>query len=188
MPVEQDTYAVLSLANIDFALAGAPDKLHEREERLKRACKCYRKVLDKDPSNQFAANGVGMVLAENARLEEAKAVFMAVREACPDNPQVWFNLGHVFLALGNPQQATEMYKSCAKRIKQYGSGSVLTTVEPSSFAEHRETKNMEGSGLGAQVREPIISHPAYTLLYTFIARFTPMYTRYTCIGSYTTHV
>jgi len=28
------------------------------------------------------------VLAENARLEEAKAVFMAVREACPDNPQV----------------------------------------------------------------------------------------------------
>ena len=160
MPVEQDTYAVLSLANIDFALAGAPDKLHEREERLKRACKCYRKVLDKDPSNQYAANGVGMVLAENARLEEAKAVFMAVREACPDNPQVWFNLGHVFLALGNPQQATEMYKSCAKRIKQYGSGSVLTTVEPSSFAEHRETKNMEGSGLGAQVREPIISHPA----------------------------
>ena len=61
MPVEQDTYAVLSLANIDFALAGAPDKLHEREERLKRACKCYRKVLDKDPSNQYAANGVGMV-------------------------------------------------------------------------------------------------------------------------------
>ena len=32
---------------------------------------------------------------------------------------MWFNLGHVFLALGNPQQATEMYKSCAKRIKQY---------------------------------------------------------------------
>ena len=60
----------------------------------------YWKVLQSDPSNIYAANGVGVYFAEKGNLNEARDFFIQVREATGDMPDVWINLAHVYVAQG----------------------------------------------------------------------------------------
>ena len=48
------------------------------------------------------ANGVGTILAERNFLDEAKEIFVQLREAASatDLPDVWLNMAHVLLAQG----------------------------------------------------------------------------------------
>lgn len=82
----KDPYAMLSVANVDFAeiftLRPTDDGVSEaREAALRRAFDEYKEVLKSHPSNVYAANGLGSVLAEQGRLEHAREVFTLVREA-----------------------------------------------------------------------------------------------------------
>lgn len=48
------------------------------ERALGRAGDAYRRVLEKNESNIYAANGMGAVLAENGHLTTAREIFTAV--------------------------------------------------------------------------------------------------------------
>jgi RNA polymerase-associated protein CTR9 len=50
----------------------------QEEKYLKLAMDFYFKVLQQDPSNIYAANGVGIVFAEKGKLHEAKDFFIQV--------------------------------------------------------------------------------------------------------------
>lgn len=97
-----DLYALLSLANLTFrelyslpaaaaaaassskdsaAAAVADPSAGARESLLRRSFAAYKDVLKRDPANVFGANGLGMVLAEQGKLEDARAVFSLLREA-----------------------------------------------------------------------------------------------------------
>lgn len=83
----------------------------KEEKYLKYSFDFYWKVLQMDPSNIYAANGIGAVFAERGKLNEAKEFFIQVREATGDVPDVWVNLAHVYLAQGQHINAIKMVET-----------------------------------------------------------------------------
>ena len=73
---KKDAYATISLANIQVANAD-----HKNQERLDKATEIFRTVLEKEPANLYAANGIGVVCVDKGRLDEARQIFSQVREA-----------------------------------------------------------------------------------------------------------
>ena len=55
-----------------------------RRDALRDAFELYKAVLRADPANVYAANGMGAVLAEQGRLDKARALFTYIRERWPD--------------------------------------------------------------------------------------------------------
>ncbi|EOD29899.1 hypothetical protein EMIHUDRAFT_72710, partial [Emiliania huxleyi CCMP1516] len=78
----KDSYAMLSLANIQLELS-AREKHSSRQENalLDKATELYRAVLLQEPNNVFAANGLGVVCAKKGRFAEARSIFTSVRDA-----------------------------------------------------------------------------------------------------------
>ncbi|CAM9129407.1 unnamed protein product, partial [Choristocarpus tenellus] len=109
-----DSYAMLSLGNIYFS------NLEDRtkyEKHLQYAANFYQEVLKEDDANAFAANGLGMVLAEKGMLDQAKDVFARVREISAEVlADVWINLAHVYLAQNKHNEAIRLYQNCLKKF------------------------------------------------------------------------
>jgi len=75
---------------------------------IKNAYDFYWRVLTKNPSNIFAANGVGIVTAEKGDLALAKEFFTQIREAADHMPDVRLNLAHVHLGQGQFMTAVQL--------------------------------------------------------------------------------
>lgn len=93
-----------------------------RANRLERALALYSKALVRAPNNAYAANGVGAVLAERGRLDEAAAVFMSVAEAAVgDNAlstlahDALLNYAHCQLGLGAQGRAVRLYDQVLRK-------------------------------------------------------------------------
>ena len=80
-----ETYGRIALGNIHlYSIPGDMyrDGSYEKAAmHLANAMGLYKRALERDPGNLFAANGIGCVLAETGRLSEAKEVFLRVQEA-----------------------------------------------------------------------------------------------------------
>ena len=170
---QHDEYAMVSLANAAYyqavklqssakAFKHAPgmDKNAAKEndkekaklravekEHLDHAATMYTKALQKSESNLFAANGLGILLADKGKVDEAKATFQLVAEGITaatadgakagdegvadaaaqrlaSSPDIWINQGHVQMAKGNyvaaasfPALSLSTVCSCANRFR-----------------------------------------------------------------------
>eukprot|EP00240_Pyramimonas_obovata_P000109 CAMPEP_0118921074 /NCGR_PEP_ID=MMETSP1169-20130426/461_1 /TAXON_ID=36882 /ORGANISM="Pyramimonas obovata, Strain CCMP722" /LENGTH=1092 /DNA_ID=CAMNT_0006861731 /DNA_START=195 /DNA_END=3470 /DNA_ORIENTATION=- len=127
--LRNDAYAMLSVANIIYYNAlkdGA--KVHSDEgvkrklmERLTDAMTLYQKVLHLHSDNIYAANGIGVCLAEQGKIDQAKDVFTSVQEVAAGSterclPDVWVNLAHIYLALAQYNSAIKMYQGCLRKF------------------------------------------------------------------------
>jgi len=111
-----EAYASLSLGNIYFATLQVSEKRYAKH--LQYASDYYKRILQKDPANAYAANGLGTVLAEKADIFKAKEVFNRVREVSGDSlADALVNLGHIYLAQKKHPEALQMYKSYMKRAE-----------------------------------------------------------------------
>ena len=120
-----DGYANASLAWIQIQLAQstvAPSApliaacgTRSGEESVDRAGEMLRKVLIDQPSNLYAANGLGVVCVAKGRLHEARQIFTQVRESSSDCAAASMNLAQVNAALGEHAQATALYDAIAKK-------------------------------------------------------------------------
>ena len=111
-------YSKLSLGNIYFANIKTPGK---NAKNLKHAAAFYKMVLEESgKTNLYAANGIGVVMAEKGELLKAKDVFNRVRDASGDNIEcVLVNLGHILVAQGKHSEGIRMYeKSCGDKKAQ----------------------------------------------------------------------
>jgi len=112
---KNDPYAMLGLGNIwlDWAPSAPEEK---RPTYLKRAFDYYQAVLKKDPTNIYAAHGIGCVYASQGKVNEAKAIFIQVREATNDVPEPWLNLAHIYYDQGFYINAIKLYENCLHRF------------------------------------------------------------------------
>ena len=110
-----EAYAMLSLGNIYFANIHVSPKRYAKH--LQYASDYYKRILSKDPSNAYAANGLGTVLAEKGELFKAKEVFNRVREVQDSIADALLNLGHIYLAQKKHPEALQMYGSYMKRTE-----------------------------------------------------------------------
>ncbi|EGC31227.1 hypothetical protein DICPUDRAFT_50293, partial [Dictyostelium purpureum] len=110
---KNETYATLSLGNLYYnAKFSNPDKV---EKYLGNAESFYQRVLGKNPTNIYAANGIGMITAEKGNLNLASDIFLQIREAAIDCIPVSLNLAHVYMARGLIDNAIKLYEGCLKK-------------------------------------------------------------------------
>ena len=109
-----EAYAMLSLGNIYFANLKVSPKRYQKH--LQYSADYYKRILSKNHSNAYAANGLGTVLAEKAELFKAKEIFNRVRQVSDDGiADAMLNLGHIYLAQKRHPEALQMYQSYLKR-------------------------------------------------------------------------
>ena len=118
-----DAYAMLALGNWNYFAAVRGEKKAPKLEaiHLEKAREFYQKALVQQPNNMYAANGIGIVLAERGLFDVSKDIFTQVQEAATGNlavdmPDVWINLGHIYLAQGQFALAVKMYHNCLRRF------------------------------------------------------------------------
>jgi len=113
-----DAYSMLCLGNIYFDNLKTPNRY---AKHLGYAADFYRRILNKDNANAYAANGIGTVLAEKGDLSRSKEIFNRVREISGDTiPDALLNLGHIYLALSKHSEALQMYQSYMDRTSTAG--------------------------------------------------------------------
>jgi RNA polymerase-associated protein CTR9 len=113
-----DAYSMLCLGNIYFDNLKTPRRY---AKHLGYAADFYRRILNKDNANAYAANGIGTVLAEKGDLPRSKEIFNRVREISGDTiPDALLNLGHIYLALSKHNEALQMYQSYMERTNIAG--------------------------------------------------------------------
>ncbi len=113
-----DAYSMLCLGNIYFENLKTPGRY---AKHLGHAADYYRRILQRDNANAYAANGIGTVLAEKGDLPRSKEIFNRVREISGDTiPDALLNLGHIYLALSKHNEALQMYQSYMDRTNTAG--------------------------------------------------------------------
>lgn len=117
-----DLYALISLANLYVTIGrdqkkGAQNskEASKSTESYLKATQLYQKVLQIDPFNIFAAQGLAIVFAENKRYGQALEVLRKVRDSL-DNQSVHINLGHCLLEMREFTKAIENYELALKRF------------------------------------------------------------------------
>ncbi|KAK8939936.1 hypothetical protein KSP40_PGU005708 [Platanthera guangdongensis] len=111
----KDSYSTLSLGNWNYFAAMRSEKRGPKLEatHLEKAKELYTKVLMLRPTNLYAANGAGVILAEKGQFDVSKDVFTQVQEAASGSifvqmADVWINLAHVYFAQGHFALAVKM--------------------------------------------------------------------------------
>ncbi|TMW60601.1 hypothetical protein Poli38472_000643 [Pythium oligandrum] len=110
--MKNDPYALLSMGNI--FMSNLTEKLRYAKN-MALSETYYKKTLQLQPRNIFAANGLGIMMAEKGNFELAKLIFSQVREASPDMPDAWINLAHIFVAEERYSEAIQLYSVCLSK-------------------------------------------------------------------------
>lgn len=120
----KDFYASVCLGNWNY-FAALVSELKKQVKHipvhLEKAKDIYSNVLKKCSTNLYAANGLGMILAEKGQFDVSKEIFTQVQEAGSGSifsqmPDVWINLAHVYFAQGNFTLAVKMYQNCLRKF------------------------------------------------------------------------
>jgi RNA polymerase-associated protein CTR9 len=113
---KHDRYSLTGMGNLHMMTAREMkrDTDQEKEKRRKmyeRAVEFFDKAIQLDPQNAYAAQGIGIALAEDKReFSAALQVFTKVRDTMKE-ANVHVNLGHVYAELRNWSRAIENVSS-----------------------------------------------------------------------------
>ncbi|KAK6013696.1 tetratricopeptide repeat protein, partial [Ostertagia ostertagi] len=119
---KEDAYSWVSLGNVWMEMLfnlgrKKTDDLPAQEAKyMDRALQMFGKALKIEPKNIWAANGIGCVLASKAMWQDARDIFAQVREATSEFEDVWMNIAHVYIELGQYVPALQMYSNAIKKF------------------------------------------------------------------------
>lgn len=138
-----DSYARIASGNLYLATAPMdrkkPEDAKKAEEKLLKAFYEYQHVLRGEPNNVFAANGIGAVLAELGRLDEAKEIFQEVQAAVAASqgfisiPDLYINLANVSLASQEYADSLNLYRVAMERLDASKQSQVLLYQSRSAY-------------------------------------------------------
>lgn len=166
---ERDGYATVGLANCNLrfglrylaSLERSRGRVAREDERrttvkaeqfLLRALDLYTKALSASPGSAYAANGVGVILAERGRLNHARKVFTQVHEAVAVDSvaqlrDVWVNLAHCLLVQGQFMAAEQLYvRALSQELKPGADG----TARADTAGAQADGSSHGGGGSAAQ--------------------------------------
>lgn len=112
---KHDRYALIGMGNIQLQAAREMPRNSEtekanRSKAYSKAVEFFDKVLQLDPKNAYAAQGVAIALIEDKKdYKGALGVFMQIRETIKD-ANVYINLGHLFAELKQWGKGIENYE------------------------------------------------------------------------------
>lgn len=119
---KHDIYALTGMGNLHLAVAREMPRSNDQEKDkrsgiYKRAVEFFDKVLALDPRSAYAAQGLGIALADDRRdVTSAIQVFSKVRESIKDY-SVHLNLGHIFVDVKQYGRSIENYDHALAKMK-----------------------------------------------------------------------
>lgn len=144
-----DSYALISLANLYITIArdnkksSSPKDQEKCKQSFIKAIQLFQKVLQLDPYNIFAAQGLAIVFAENKRLGPSLEIFRKVRDSL-DEEAVHINLGHCLLEMHEYSKAIENYDIALKRFDREGNKShILNLLGKAWYLRGVKEKSLE---------------------------------------------
>lgn len=109
-----DGYALLSLGNL-YLLLGLNNVKEKSKTYFLKCIQLFQKVLQFDPLNVFAAQGLAICFAQNKRLGPALEIFRKIRDSL-DNQDIHMNIGHSLLEMNEYAKAIETYEFILKKF------------------------------------------------------------------------
>ena len=145
---EHDTYATCQLGWIQLlqAASGAAASAALTQAcstpagaaRVDKATELFRKALELEPNNVYAANGIGVVCVAKGRLHEAMQIFTQVREASSSCEHATLNLAQLNAALLEHATAASLYEAATKRVAPGAKLQQLRLLRARNLFEDRE--------------------------------------------------
>ncbi|QLQ80673.1 hypothetical protein HG537_0E00260 [Torulaspora globosa] len=116
-----DVYALISLGNL-YCIIGRgerkspkPKDQENAKQSFLKAVQLFQKVLQVDPYNVFAAQGIAIVFAENKRIGPALEILRKIRDSL-DNEDIHCNIANCLLEMHENAKAIETYEYTLKRF------------------------------------------------------------------------
>jgi RNA polymerase-associated protein CTR9 len=142
-----DPYVLTSMGNICLSIAREMRREDEKEKRRKtyeRAVEFFDRALSIDPKNAYAAQGVGIAMAEDKKdILTALQIFNNVRETLKD-ATVFMNLGHAYCELKQYARAIENYEYALAKKDRVSEVAVLTCLGRVWLMKGRHEKDLKG--------------------------------------------
>ncbi|ODN02181.1 RNA polymerase-associated protein CTR9 [Orchesella cincta] len=140
---KHDSYASVALGNVvlsdlhryifDKTPCHTDDQRLKIQYKMNEALSFYKRILEKESNNIYAANGVGCILALKGLLTEAREVFSQVREATVDFRDVWMNIAHTYLEQDMYFNAVQMYETINRRFSQHTDFKLLQYIAKAHY-------------------------------------------------------
>ncbi|KAF2231948.1 TPR-like protein [Viridothelium virens] len=114
---KHDRYSLTGMGNIYLATARdmrreTDSEKERRSKQYAKAVEFFDKALQLDPRNAYAAQGIGIAVAEDKKdFGAALSIFSKVRETVRTEPNVYTNLGHVYGEVRQYARAIENYEA-----------------------------------------------------------------------------
>ncbi|OAL51206.1 protein prenylyltransferase [Pyrenochaeta sp. DS3sAY3a] len=120
---KHDRYSLMGMGNIHLSIAREMPRSSEQEKEKRRkgyerAVEFFDKVLQLDPKNAFAAQGIAIALVEDKKdFSTALQILSKVKETLKDH-SVYVNLGHTYCEIKQYSRAIENYEAALSKGRQ----------------------------------------------------------------------
>ncbi|KAL7771804.1 hypothetical protein CFE70_001754 [Pyrenophora teres f. teres 0-1] len=145
---KHDRYSLMGMGNIHLAIAREMPRSSEqdKEKRRKgyeRAVEFFDKVLQLDPKNAYAAQGIAIALVEDKKdYSTALQIFTKVKETLKDH-SVFVNLGHTYCEIKQYARAIENYEAALSR-SQHNNPKILACLGRAWYLRARHERSVAG--------------------------------------------
>jgi len=139
--IQNDEYSELVSANYMLSLNRTRHHHHSNYyQRVHNALRRFQQVLVTNPNNVYAVHGLGVVAAEAAELSVAKNILSKLRDcfSCstlPCNADMLVNLGHVYCAYQQWDNALKCYEKARKKLLPHQEGDIPLYIVRALFAK-----------------------------------------------------
>ncbi|XP_017096449.2 RNA polymerase-associated protein CTR9 homolog [Drosophila bipectinata] len=113
--VMEDSYGLVAMGNIclhDLKKCLDNGDRYYAKKHQEKAVQLFKKAIERNPRNMWAANGIGVALSCREFSTEAEACFQQIVEAGKECPSATLNFAHTALTKGQYKQASQTYKQC----------------------------------------------------------------------------
>ncbi|KAF9694940.1 hypothetical protein EKO04_006989 [Ascochyta lentis] len=120
---KHDRYSLTGMGNMQLSIArelprGSEQEKERRRKTYERAVEFFDKVLQLDPKNAYAAQGIAIALVEDKKdFAGALQIFSKVKETLRDY-SVYVNLGHTYAEIKQYARAIENYEAALSKDRQ----------------------------------------------------------------------
>lgn len=160
---KDDAYANLAIADINHTFANSITKDPQtRRQQFLAAHQVFKRVLQANPRNLYAANGLGISFRHIGRLEEAKEIFERVTLADESVAPAWVNLGHTYVELKQYANAANVYERCISSFPNLDRVELLTNLAAAQFMDGK-TRECRRSLLRALHLDPANSELRFNM-------------------------
>eukprot|EP00727_Mastigamoeba_balamuthi_P002041 m51a1_g11834 hypothetical protein (1133) ;mRNA; f:445374-448969 len=135
----KDAFAQVALGTVFHAAMRREHDAEKAAKFLRHAYDYFRAALKSDPSNAYAALGIGVVLAEHGEHAAAAEIFADLRQTLTESLEPAVNCAHALMRLGHTDKAVAAYEACLRRWRwSPGDGQqLLLYLANAYFVQHQ---------------------------------------------------